>query len=81
MIALFHFWNVMRGDAKTYSIWRNKSSLSIPRIESCSGFAEFDFTKTPLQDMIHGSGFNSFRHLAWGSKRGECNLGTMVKQL
>jgi hypothetical protein len=57
MIGLFHFWNVMRGDAETYSIWRNIFSFMIPRIESGSGFADFDFTEMPLQDMIHGSGF------------------------
>jgi hypothetical protein len=62
VIGLFRFWNVMRGDVETYSIWRNIFSLSIPKIEFGSGFADFEFTKMPLQDMIHGSGFISFRN-------------------
>jgi hypothetical protein len=66
VIGLFQFWNVMR-DVETHSIWRNKFSLSIlPRIESSNGFANFDFTEMPLQDMIHGSMFISFRHFNLG---------------
>jgi hypothetical protein len=49
VIGLFHFWDVMRGDAETYSIWQDIFSFSIPRIESGSGFADFDFIEMPLQ--------------------------------
>jgi hypothetical protein len=66
VIGLFHFWNAMRGDVETYSIWRNIFSLSIPRMEFGNGFSHFDFIEMPLQDMIHGSGFNSFRNFTLG---------------
>jgi hypothetical protein len=44
----------------------NIFSLSIPMIEYGSGFANFDFIEMPLQDMIHGSGFNSSRNFILG---------------
>jgi hypothetical protein len=45
--GLFHFWTVMRGDDETYSIGRDKFSFSTPRIQSDSGFVDFDFTEMP----------------------------------
>jgi hypothetical protein len=66
VIGLFHFWNVMRGDAETYSIWWGKFIFPIPRIDSGSGFVDFDFIEMPLHCMLHGSGLNSFRNFSFG---------------
>jgi hypothetical protein len=79
VIGLLDFWDVSRGEVETYSIWKDRLSFLIPRIEADSGFADLDFTETPLQGMIQivvsvPSGIS-----AWGSKRGGCRLGTLVR--
>jgi hypothetical protein len=65
----------MRGDDETYPIWWDKFILSIPRIESGNGFADFDFIKMPLHDTIHGCGFNSFRHFSFGFQKRRMEFG------
>jgi hypothetical protein len=39
--GLLHSWIVMRGLAGICSIWRDKFSLLVPRIEYGGGFADF----------------------------------------
>jgi hypothetical protein len=56
----------MRGDVETYSIWKKHIFFVDTQDRVWSGFADFDFIEMPLQDMIHGSGFNSFRHFNLG---------------
>jgi hypothetical protein len=74
-MGLLHYWDSMRGDVETYSIWRDKFSLLIPRIGSGSGFVDLDFTEMPLQDMIHGSGFNTYRYFSLGFQERRMQFG------
>jgi hypothetical protein len=66
VMGLLHYWDAMRGDAKTYSTWRDRFSLPIHKIEFGNGFANLDFTEMPFQDMVHGSGFSPYRYFSVG---------------
>jgi hypothetical protein len=66
VVGLFHFWDVMRGYVEAYSLWLSKFYFPMPRIESSSEFVDIDFTEMSWQNMIHGSGFNPFRHFSLG---------------
>jgi hypothetical protein len=71
MIGLLDFWDNSRGEVETYSIWQDRSSFSIPKIEAGSGFAELDFTETPFQGMIQDNGFSPFSDFSLGFPREE----------
>jgi hypothetical protein len=62
VIGLLYFWDVSRGEVETYSIWWDRLSFLIPRIEVGSGFADLDFTETPLQGMIQDSGSSPLKY-------------------
>jgi hypothetical protein len=66
VIGLLYVWDVDSGEVETYSIWQDRLSFLIPRIEVGSGFADLDFTETPLQGMIQDSGFSPFRDFIFG---------------
>jgi hypothetical protein len=59
MIFLLYFQDVNRGEVKNYSIWKD-------RIEAGHGFADLNFTETPLQGRIHDEGLNPFRDISLG---------------
>jgi hypothetical protein len=66
VIGLLYFWDVSRGEVETYSIWQDRLSFLKPRIEAGNGFADLDFTETPLQGVIQDSGFSPFRDFSLG---------------
>jgi hypothetical protein len=59
VIGLLYFWDVNRGEVKTYSIWKD-------RLEANHGFADLDFTETPSQGRIQDSVFSPFREFSLG---------------
>jgi hypothetical protein len=44
MIDLCHCGDIVRGFVELRSIWKDRFSRTIPRIESICGLANFDFT-------------------------------------
>jgi len=66
LIGPFHFWDASRGDVGVHSIWKDRFYFLIPRIESSSGFVDFDFIEMPWQDMTCGSGFSPYRYFNLG---------------
>ena len=44
MIGLCHYGDVVRGIVELCYIWRRRFSLTLPKIESVPGLADFDFT-------------------------------------
>jgi hypothetical protein len=59
MIGLLYFWDVSRGNVKSYYIWKD-------RLKVDHGFTYLDFTKTPSQGRILDSGFTPFREFNLG---------------
>jgi hypothetical protein len=47
VIGMHHFGDVVRGVVEPCSIWKDRFSLTIPRIESICGLVGFDITKMP----------------------------------
>jgi hypothetical protein len=66
LMRFVSYWDVMRGDVETYSIWWDKFSLSIPKIDYGSGFTDFDFSEMPWRDMINDSGFIPYKYVSLG---------------
>jgi hypothetical protein len=80
VIGLLDFWDVSRGEVKTYSIWQNRLS----RIDVDNGFANLDFIVTPLRGMIRDSGFSPFIDFTVGFQErrmqtGHVGLTVMIK--
>jgi hypothetical protein len=61
-IGPFHFWDASRGDLGVQSIWKDRFSLSTPRIKYDSGLTVFDLTEIHLHNVILDSGDSSSRH-------------------
>jgi hypothetical protein len=64
--GLFHSWIVMRGLARIRSIWRDKFSLLVPKIEYGGGFADFGFAGLPLQILLLDSRPSLYRYFSMG---------------
>jgi hypothetical protein len=75
VIDLLDFWDDNRGEVETYSIWKDIPSFLIPMIEVGSGFANLDFTETPLQGMIQDSGFSPFTGFSLGFLERRMQMG------
>ena len=54
MIGQLYFWEVNGGYIDTYSIWKNKLSFPIFKIECSSHYVGHEFTWVPMQDIFHG---------------------------
>jgi hypothetical protein len=68
---ILHSWIFMRGLVGIHSIWQDKFSLLILRIEYGDGFVDFGSTGIPLQVQLLDSGpspymYFSMRILEWG---------------
>jgi hypothetical protein len=60
VIGLRHCGDVVRG---VVELWRDRFSLTIPRIESIHRLEDFDFTEIFWRDMIQESEFSLFLSL------------------
>jgi hypothetical protein len=68
---LLHSWIVLRGLVGIHSIWQDKFSLLILRIEYGGGFADFGSTGIPLQVRLLDSRPSPYRYFSmriheWG---------------
>jgi hypothetical protein len=50
--GLLQYWIAMQVLAGIRSIWQDKFSFLVPRIEYGGGFVDFGFAGTPLQIML-----------------------------
>ena len=83
VIGLLYVWDVDSGEVETYFIWQDRLYFLILRIEVGSGFADLDFTETPLQGMLQDCGFSPFRDFSFGflERRMQTgHVGTVIAQ-